>query len=160
MRLHLALQAATLAVAVSHAPGMCSAVRRRAQQGSSWDGGCTCCLTEVRATCEHAAWTAMLAWQLDMLAASCVGMLNHHFSSGMPRPPAVPPPRTQCYPGAAAGPCFRSSAVTAALFGYVLPTAGLRYIEQRSRAAFASLLRSAAALQHPSQHMLSATILR
>ncbi len=32
----------------------------------------------------------------------------------------------------------------AALFGYLLPTAGLRYIEQRSRAAFAGLLRSAA----------------
>lgn len=31
----------------------------------------------------------------------------------------------------------------AALFGYILPTAGLRYIEQRSRTLFANLLRTA-----------------
>jgi hypothetical protein len=33
----------------------------------------------------------------------------------------------------------------AAAFGFVLPTAGLRYIEQRSRNLFCNLLRTAAA---------------
>ncbi|KAL4458960.1 hypothetical protein ABPG75_013825 [Micractinium tetrahymenae] len=56
----------------------------------------------------------------------------------------IPKMCADCYPAAVAGACFKSSAAMAALFGYVLPTAGLRYIEQRSRATFASLLRSAA----------------
>jgi hypothetical protein len=55
------------------------------------------------------------------------------------------PTLPQCYPGAASGSCFRSGALTAAAFGYVLPTVGLRYIEQRSRTLFCNLLRTAAA---------------
>ncbi|KAL4431618.1 hypothetical protein ABPG77_001460 [Micractinium sp. CCAP 211/92] len=56
----------------------------------------------------------------------------------------IPKMCVDCYAAAPAGACFKSSAAMAALFGYLLPTAGLRYIEQRSRAAFAGLLRSAA----------------
>lgn len=53
----------------------------------------------------------------------------------------------QCYPDVPAGLCLKSSAALAALFGLVLPTAVLRYLEQRSRNLFASRLHSAAAHQ-------------
>ncbi|PSC76218.1 hypothetical protein C2E20_0785 [Micractinium conductrix] len=48
----------------------------------------------------------------------------------------------ECYPGANAGTCFKSSAAMAALCGYILPTVALRFLEQRSRALFSSRLRA------------------
>lgn len=57
----------------------------------------------------------------------------------------IPAMCSECYPGAEASTCFGSSIAMAVLFGCILPTVGLRYSEQRSRALFSNLLRSAAA---------------
>ena len=57
-------------------------------------------------------------------------------------PPPLPLLQLQCYPGANAGTCFKSSAAMAALCGYILPTVALRFLEQRSRALFSSRLRA------------------
>lgn len=50
----------------------------------------------------------------------------------------------QCLSGGS-GACLQSCAALTAALGYVLPTLGLRCVEQRSRALFASSLRAAAA---------------
>ncbi|PRW59618.1 hypothetical protein C2E21_1877 [Chlorella sorokiniana] len=53
----------------------------------------------------------------------------------------------ECFPKQDTGRCVKSSAAMAAMFGCLLPTVVLRYIEQRSRALFANQLRAAAAHQ-------------
>lgn len=59
------------------------------------------------------------------------------------------PPRplfqVQCYAQVSHGACLKGAAAAAAGFGYLLPTAGLRFLEQRSRSLFASWLQAAAA---------------
>lgn len=51
----------------------------------------------------------------------------------------------QCFPQTNASVCFNSSAAMAAVFGFLVPTACVRLIEQRSRSLFASRLLAAAA---------------
>lgn len=50
----------------------------------------------------------------------------------------------QYFPGAPLSLCFQGSAAALVFLGYLLPTVGLHLAEQRSRAAFAGLLRTAA----------------
>ncbi|KAI3436216.1 hypothetical protein D9Q98_002270 [Chlorella vulgaris] len=51
----------------------------------------------------------------------------------------------RCFPQTNASVCFNSSAAMAAVFGFLVPTACVRLIEQRSRSLFASRLLAAAA---------------
>lgn len=51
------------------------------------------------------------------------------------------------YPAVPASACSQSSTAMAAMFGYLLPTVGIRYLEQRSRSLFATQLRAAVAHQ-------------
>jgi hypothetical protein len=128
MQLHLPLQFATMGLAAWNLPRICA---------------------EVRAGPTRVRGFGLLQTSVGGRLGGAPGLHTSHLGSSGAATDTdgcmYPPPLPQCYPGAASGSCFRSGALMAAAFGFVLPTAGLRYIEQRSRNLFCNLLRTAAA---------------